>query len=79
MLLFVRLNAVLQSPYDLLNNHNVSIVIEHSSSLPPRFSWSASFSDKTRRCNPNFVKITLSKLLFSLRLYLAEPKQVGPT
>ena len=27
LLLFVRLNTVLQSPYDLLNNHNVSIVI----------------------------------------------------
>ena len=28
LLLFVRLNAVLQSSYDLLNNHNVLIVIE---------------------------------------------------
>ena len=28
LLLFVRLNAVLQSSYDLLNNHQVSIVIE---------------------------------------------------
>ena len=27
LLLFVRLNAVLQSSYDLLNNHKVSIVI----------------------------------------------------
>ena len=27
LLLFVRINAVLQSPDDLLNNHNVSIVI----------------------------------------------------
>ena len=28
LLLFVRLNAVLQSSYDLLNNHKVLIVIE---------------------------------------------------
>ena len=28
LLLFVRLNAVLQSSYDLLNNHQVLIVIE---------------------------------------------------
>ena len=28
LLLFVRLNAVLQSSYDLLNNHKVFIVIE---------------------------------------------------
>ena len=28
LLLSVRLNAVLQSAYDLLNNHKVSIVIE---------------------------------------------------
>ena len=28
LLLFVRLNAVLQSSYDLLNNHKVSIVVQ---------------------------------------------------
>ena len=28
LLLFVRLNAILQSSYDLLNNHQVLIVIE---------------------------------------------------
>ena len=28
LLLSVRLNAVLQSPYDLLNNHQVLIIIE---------------------------------------------------
>ena len=58
LLPFMRLNTLLQSSYDLWNNHKVSVAIEKFKRTSPLFLRSASYSDITKRWNPHFVKIT---------------------